>query len=212
VAFIETLAAEAGARRIRDGERAPVNIFRLDTTAVARALERDTWIARATVARRLPNRLAIDIVEHSAAAIAELDKLYLVDQRGRAFRSARIARGEGAGLPVITGITAQQYKDDPTNAQAAIARAIAIAHIYAERAARPALSDIHIDPRRGFLVRTYERALSVRLGEVRDDRALRDRLDAFDATWAALDERERTLASTIYLDNETNPNRITVGF
>ena len=49
----------------------------------------------------------------------------------------------------------------------------------------------------------------MRLGHTSEEE-LADRLAAFDAAWTALDEDERLLASVVYMDNETNPDRITV--
>lgn len=187
------------------------NVFRVDPDQVRRRLERDPWIARADVARRLPNALDVSIVERRAAAVVELGALYLADADGRPFKRAAIDRGEGRGLPVVTGIARTEYLADPAGAQARIRRALAIADAYRRSADRPPLGEVHLGPDDGVTLFAYDRPLALRLGTAAD-RQPDDRLAAFDAAWRALDPDERAGARIVFLDNETNPNRITVRF
>ena len=185
------------------------NVFLVDATGVARALEADPWIAAARVERQLPDGLVVTVTEREPAALVELGGLYLVGDDGVAFKRADVAAGEGAGLPIITGIERDEYVSDQAMAVAAIRAALEAARRYSQ-ADRPALSEVHVDGR-GLSLRTYETGLSVRLGDATAAEIDR-RLAAFDAAWASLAEEERMLARVIYLDNETNPDRVTVGF
>jgi cell division protein FtsQ len=49
------------------------NVFTLDAAAAERRLERDPWIAEATVTKDLPSTLIIDIDERVAVALVEFD-------------------------------------------------------------------------------------------------------------------------------------------
>ena len=78
------------ARRSRSGERRtslartscasrPItpktNVFTLDAGAAEARLERDPWIAGATITKDLPSRLVIDIHERVAVAVVESDAI-----------------------------------------------------------------------------------------------------------------------------------------
>ena len=77
------------------------NVFTLDAGAAERRLERDPWIADATVTKDLPSTLVIDIHERFAVAVAESDGvLRLVADDGAFLETAspRVA----TGMPSIT--------------------------------------------------------------------------------------------------------------
>lgn len=192
------------------------NIFRLDLETMRAALEAEPWVAGASLQRELPATLLVDIEENQPAALVEMDGLYLTDATGQVFLRARVERGDGDGLPVITGITREQYVDDPAIAQAAIRRALAAAEMYADGSARadgsrPGLGEIHIDPRRGITFFTYDTATAVRVGHGSLD-VLGARLRAFDAAWQALQPEERARVRVVYADTSPRPDRVTVGF
>src|SRR5688572_18443567 len=54
------------------------NVFQLDVDAVERAVATHPWVKTARVTRHFPSRIAIEIVEHEAAAVVSLGELYLV--------------------------------------------------------------------------------------------------------------------------------------
>ena len=187
------------------------NVFRLDLSDVERAIEADPWVATASVERELPDRLIIDVVERTPAAVVDLGGLYLADAEGLVFKRVAVERGEGAGLPVVTGLDRSDYIEDANAARAAIRRALSIARTYSGGGERPVLGEVHLDARAGVTLTTYETALALRLGRTGDDQ-LSERLAAFDAAWSALDEDERDAARIVFMDNEINPDRITVRF
>lgn len=187
------------------------NVFLVDPSAAARAIEADPWVASAGVERQLPDRIVIEIEERTPHAIVELGGLYLADAGGHVFKRAAIDLGEGEGLPLITGLSRDEYLADEGVAQATIRAALEAARVYARDGERPSLGEVHVDARSGITLVTYDSALALRLGATPAD-GIAARLEAFDAAWSALDEDERDAARVIYMDNETNPDRITVRF
>lgn len=191
------------------------NIFQIDLGAAAAGVEGDPWVASATVRRRLPDRLQVEVTEHRPAALVELDGLYLADAEGLIFKRADLAAGDveagGHMLPVITGMLRPDYLAAPETTAARIREALAGLAVYREEAGRPAVGEVRIDARRGLHLVTTEHATTIRLGRGGPD-TLRTRLAVFDAAWDALEPEERSDARVIYADNVTRPDRITVAF
>jgi cell division protein FtsQ len=171
----------------------------------------EPWIESARVKRRLPNALTIEIAERRPVAVVSLRGLYLAEADGRLFKRAATERGEGRGLPIITGLHRDSYLAAPRAIEDSIRAALAVGAMYANRPDRPAVGEIHVDRRHGFTLRTHATALAVRLGRGPAP-ILRERLRAFDAAWGALDDDERATVRSIRVDNVTHPDRVTVAF
>jgi len=205
-------ATTLGPDGIRD--RIPValgdNLFLADLDAVESALEREPWIAEATARRELPRTLVIEVRERRAAALVDLDGLYLADAEGHVFKRARL-ESEGKGLPVITGIGRDAYATDPDGAAERIRLGLETLAAWAESKGRPAVGEIRVDGRHGTTLYTFDDAVAIRLGEAAGERLLA-RLDTFDAAWAALSPQERQQARAIHLDHDTRPDHVTVAF
>jgi cell division protein FtsQ len=149
-------------------------LLAVDTDAVAARVATHPWIASVRVRRQLPSALAIDVVERRAVASALLGTLYLIDEAGRPFKRATL--DEADGLPVITGVARDQYTLARVASEAAFRQALALLTVYrtsddlgagdAPRV-RPALSEIHVDPRAGFSLVLYDGGGEIFLG--RDD-------------------------------------------
>ncbi len=82
------------------------NILGLDIQALKGRLRSSPWVAEATVARSLPDTLRVEIRERAPLALAELDRLYLMDGDGSLIdvygpRTAGfdLAAGGGVGGP-----------------------------------------------------------------------------------------------------------------
>ena len=190
--------------------RPGTNLFSIDLAAVAAAVGADPWIAKASVHRELPRALVVDIAEQHAAAVVDLGALYLASADGRPFKRADVDRGEGANLPVVTGVDREQFLADPDGAAAVIERGLHA--IAAWRASgRPDVGEVHVDPRRGLTLYTRDDAVAIRLGDVDGDQ-LSARLRTFDTAWAALAPDERRRARAVHLDNRTRPDHVTVAF
>jgi cell division protein FtsQ len=99
------------------------NVFTLDAGAAERRLERDPWIAGATVTKDLPSTLVVDIHERIAVAVAESDGvLWLVADDG-AFLETALPR-DAIGMPSIVSADAEGAEPTP-EAVGGAARAIA---------------------------------------------------------------------------------------
>jgi cell division protein FtsQ len=98
------------------------NVFTLDAGAAERRLERDPWIADATVTKELPSTLVIDIHERIAVAVAESDGvLRLVADDGALLDAARPR--DAVGIPSI--VTDAEGVEPSPEAVGGAARAIA---------------------------------------------------------------------------------------
>jgi cell division protein FtsQ len=187
------------------------NLFSLPLDTIERRLRTEPWVADVAVRRRLPDRLVVDIEEREAAAVVDLDGLYLADASGRVFKRADVARGEAVGLPVVTGIGRDAYRRRPDDARARIREALAAAAAYDEGRGRPPLGEVHDDTHRGITLYTRRPVVALRVGHA-GAAELRRRLAVFDAAWAALAPTERAAVSAIHLDREGAPVRATVAF
>lgn len=190
------------------------NIFSTHLGSLERALAADPWLAQVHVTRELPHTLVVRVVERVPVAIVELSGLYLVDASGTPFK--RLRGGEGAGLPVITGIGRAEYTTAPDEAAATVRRALAALATWsspgAGGAARPSIGEIHVGSRRELVLYRDDANLEIRLGAgaLADPAELTARLTQFDRAWAALTPRERAVARVLHLDNAARPDRVTV--
>jgi cell division protein FtsQ len=201
----EEIVALAGAEL---GDR----LLAIDTDAVAARVATHPWVASVRVRRQLPSALAIDVVERRAVASALLGTLYLVDEAGRPFKRANL--DEADGLPVITGIARDQYTLARLATEAAFREALGLLALYrvgdelaaARRAdgvpvpaTRPALSEVHVDPRAGYSLVLYEGGGEILLG--RGDWA--GKLARLDEILAALGPRGPAALRAVHLDGPT---------
>jgi cell division protein FtsQ len=209
VTFSVTADADAAARVSADEVRELAGVelgdqlLAVDADAIAKQLATHPWIASARVRRELPSVLAIEITERRAAASALLGALYLLDADGRPFKRATFE--EADGLPVITGVTREQYAALRRASEAVFREAIALVATYGADPGRPKLSEVHVDSRQGFSLVLLDGGGRVRLGrgEVEGKLARMDRIIA------ALGPRGAAEVSTVYLDGPS-ADRVTV--
>jgi hypothetical protein len=188
-------------------------LLSIDTDAVAARVASHPWVASARVRRELPSVLAIDVIERHAAAVALMGGLYLVDDGGRPFKRATLA--EADGLVLLTGLSREQYASFRGASEAAFREALAIGRQYRAPGVgldtsaagdangaggpRPALSEIHIDPRYGFSLFFYEGGGEIRLGRGEYADKL-SRMDQILAGLATIGARGPSAVRTIHLD------------
>jgi len=194
------------------------NVF-ADLTGTARAVRANPWVAAAEVHRILPHTIAIEVREHTAAAIVELGEPYLADASGHPFKRADLEAGEGEGLPIITGIERSSYAANPAVAAATVREAIAAWSTW-QTAARPAIGEVHVDPHGAVTLHTYDPAIAIQLGAIAvpegsgapgaPGSVLGARMQTFDAAWAGLSDAERARARSIHID--ARPDHVTVAF
>lgn len=174
------------------------NVFETNLGQVAEAARQLPWVRSADARRVLPHTLVIDLVEHEPVAVVELGELYLVDAQGHPFKRAQLESGEGANLPVITGLPREAYEAAPEPTAQTIVAALAALAIWRIDPGRPAIGEIHLDAHHALTLRTYERATAIQLGTLGPELAAR--MHTFDAAWAELSEPERLRARAIHVD------------
>ncbi len=185
------------------------NVFSVDTSAAECALRAEPWVVRARVRRDLPRTIVVEVVERTPAAIVAADGLYLVDATGVPFKRADIARGEGQGLPVLSGVPRPLFTTAPAVAAARVQRGLEVLAAWAA-SPRPAVGEVRIEDR-GTTVFTFDDAVAVRVGGAAGAE-LTSRLGRFDAAWAALSPDERRRARAIHIDDDIRGDLVTVSF
>lgn len=197
---------------IADGQ----NLFTTHLGRAASALRQDPWLASVDVSRELPNTLIVTVTERIAVAVVDLGGFYLADETGTPFKRVDVAIGEGANLPIVTGLGREEFLADgdatASTVRAALAALTAWSTQPEARTPRPAIGEVHVDPRHGLVLHTVDAALSIRLGSKALDAKsdLAARLDQFDRAWAALKPAERSRARVLHLDNDTRPDHVIV--
>jgi len=170
-------------------------LLAVDPDAVATRVTMHPWILSARVRRELPSTLVIDVTERRAVASALLGALYLVDGTGHPFKRATFA--EADGLPVITGVTRDQYASVRGTSEAVFRQALELFSAYGDgHPDRPKLSEIHVDTRTGFSLILFEGSGEIRIGQGDFDA----KLAQFDRIFAALGPRSPAALRTVYLD------------
>jgi cell division protein FtsQ len=182
-------------------------LLTVDPDQVAARLAAHPWIASARVRRELPSALAIEVTERQAVASALMGALYLLDESGRPFKRASFE--EADGLPVITGVTREQYAALRATSEAVFREALALLASYGgggpAGAARPKLSEIHVDPRAGFSLVLLDGGGEIRLGRGGTE----EKLARLDQILAAAGPRGPLALATVYLDGAVS-DRVTV--
>ena len=79
------------------------NVLTLDIEALKGRLRASPWVAEAIVTRRLPDTLRIEIHERVPLALAELERLYLMDADGGLIEIYG-PRTAGFDLPIVRGL------------------------------------------------------------------------------------------------------------
>jgi cell division protein FtsQ len=79
------------------------NILGLDIDDLKKRLRASPWVADATVQRSLPDTLRVEIDERAPVALAEIDRLYLMDGNG-ALIELYGPRTAAFDLPVVRGL------------------------------------------------------------------------------------------------------------
>ncbi|MFL5370585.1 MAG: cell division protein FtsQ/DivIB [Myxococcales bacterium] len=184
------------------GLRAGANLFALDLSAATRRMERNPWVASARLSRRFPGAVDVEIVEHRPRAQVQLGAVYLVDDLGRAFK--RAAPGDPADLPLVTGLSRDEWTRDRAAAQLRLYRALQLVDAWRDEGLVPAsLGQVRIDDDAGLTAFSREGTSlqEIRFGE-RDLRMKLRRLVKVRAALAVRGER----AVRIDLDNPARPD------
>lgn len=184
------------------------HLLAADPAAVELALRRDPWVASVDVRRALfPAALVVKVTERRAAALVDLGGLYLVDGDGEVFK--RAAPGDGLDLPVITGVTRDEWVDRRAEVEPLLRAALALLDRWAERGldrSEP-VSEIHISSQYGTTVFAGADGLEVRLG----NGSIPEKLARLERVLAAVAAEGRR-AEVLHLENRRRPDWVAVRF
>jgi cell division protein FtsQ len=182
------------------------NVFSADLNAArARILAADPWVADATLARRLPSTIQIQITERHAAALVAMGDTFLATAQGEPFK--KVDPEDSVDWPLVTGLRPEQFIDDREGALQTVRRAMDLAAEY-ERGAlakRAPLEEVHVDPDGAFSLIVGRSAMQLVLGVP----PFRRKLDQATRVVAELDRRGAR-ADAIMLDNDSRPERVVV--
>jgi cell division protein FtsQ len=190
------IVAESG---VAQGE----NVFSLDLGAARARILSDPWISEATLTRRLPGTVVIQVTERRPAALVSLGDVLLCTADGDPFK--KLEPADPVELPLITGLSPEAVADDRERARRLIRRGIDLAAEYEEGvlARRAPLQEVHVDEGGAFTLIVGRPAVELVLGGP----PFRRKLDEAARVVAELDKR-RAQASAIMLDNEARPERV----
>lgn len=181
------------------------NVFEVAPEVATSRLLAHPWIAEASVRRELPSRFVISIREHRAVALLSLDGLYLVSEDGSVFK--RVAPGEVADLPVVTGVDRGRFTRDLNYRTGVLTEAVALLHDYrgAGLWRREPISEVHVEVDEGISLYVGEDGMRVRLGRS----PYREKLVRLRRILIQLKSQEAR-AEYVHLDNIRRPDRVTV--
>jgi len=161
------------------------------------------WIAAATVSRSFPQGIEVVVLEREATALVDLGHLYLVDREGEVFK--RVMPGDPMDLPVITGLSRDEWTERPIEARAKLGEVLDALGIYGESEIARSLpiAELHFDETEGLTLYLGDRGLAAKLGSGDLERKF-ERL-ALVVGWA---ERRGEELELVRLDNRTRPGWI----
>lgn len=208
----------SGNRRVSEAELSRLmalgpaaNVFTTDVETLATRLETHPWIRDASVSRDVPDGLEVRVAENETVAAVLLGGLYLVDHQGRPFKRASATAGDLDDTVVITGLTREAFQRDSAQCVAAIRRGLTAIAAYKKGKHRPSLGEVHLGPRGGITLTTYERAIAIFLGSAGRGE-LDERLAAFDAAWTSLEPAQLSSVRSFRVADRAPSDRVTIAF
>ncbi len=182
-----------------------MNVFCLDLEQSRARLLADPWISEATLARRLPGTVLVQVTEREAGALVALGGTYLASRDGEIFK--RLEASDPTDLPVITGLTADEVASDREGVAGAIRRALDLALDY-ERGPlgqRAVLQEIHLKDDGAVTLVVGKDALFLEMGKPPFHR----KLEEASRVLLELDHRAGR-PDAVMLDNDARPERVVV--
>jgi cell division protein FtsQ len=182
------------------------NVFVADLEAARAGILDDPWIEQASLRRKLPSGIAVEVVEREAFALVAIDSdLYLATRQGEPFKKPE--PGDPFDLPVVTGVRADDVIKDRVGAIASIRRALDLVTDFEH--VGPAKSfpvqEVHIEDDGGLVLAVGKEAIRLHMGKG----PYRQGLDQANRVLGELGNR-RASASVVFLDNDAHPERVVV--
>ncbi|MGO9836505.1 MAG: cell division protein FtsQ/DivIB [Polyangiaceae bacterium] len=181
------------------------NVFATDLDAARSKVLSDPWISEATLARRLPGTILMQVTERKPASLVAVGDLFLAGADGEPFK--KLEATDPVDLPLVTGLSPERLVEDHDGTVRTIRRAVDLAAEY-ERGAlsrRLPLEEVHVEADGAFALVVGKSALELVLGGP----PFRRKLDQAARVVAELESRGAR-AEAIMLDNDTRPDRVVV--
>jgi cell division protein FtsQ len=137
------------------GIKGGMNLLTADLKSITTNLKQHPWIRSASVYRRFPGRLVIEIQEKIPTAILTVDKLYYVDERGEIFTQVR--PGNRVNYPLLTGISQSQLESNRPAVQKMIKEGLSLLDIIDRQVSdiTPSMiAEVRIDLTEGLALQT----------------------------------------------------------
>ena len=187
-----------------------VPVFDIQLHDTAESVRQHPWIDEATVRRRLPDGIFIDVTEFTPGILVSMGNLYLANPEGRIFK--RLSRTDSLDLPVVTGLKPSEDAAQESYNQNVLREAIALHEKIAEHeSVMGRLEEIHHDPHLHWSIVTRhpnqeDGVLTMHLGEFPGRR-----LSVARQVLGQLRQRTR-VPTVIWLDGQTHPERVHIRF
>jgi cell division protein FtsQ len=182
------------------------NVFVTDLEAARAAILNDPWIEQASLRRKLPAAISVEIVEREAAALVAIGPdLYLCTRQGEPFK--RPESGDPYDLPVVTGLKTDDVVKDREATIGAIRRALDLVADYEHVGPAKSLpvQEVHIEDDGGLILAVGKDAIQLHMGKG----PYRQGLEQATRVLGELGNR-RAQASVVFLDNDAHPERVVV--
>lgn len=179
------------------------NLFLADTGSARERLLSHPWVREARVVRRFPQGIAVTVLERKPKALVDLGHLYLLDEKDEVFK--RALPGDPADLPVITGVTREEWTERTREARERLRDAVALLDAVERRpglAGLPA-AEVHLDEAEGSTLYLGDAETAVKLGHD----GIEAKLDRLERVLGELEKRGEE-AELLRLDNRTRPGWI----
>jgi cell division protein FtsQ len=181
------------------------NVFTLDLEVARRAILADPWVESASVTRKLPSTVSINVVEREAAALVAISgSLYLATRGGEVFK--RVEPGDPTDFVLITGVGGEgEMVRDRAGVVALVKRAEDVIADY-ERTIpgkQWALQEVHVTDEGGIDVIVGRDPVRLAMGKP----PYRPKLERGARVLSEIDRRKGQ-PQVVFLDNDAHPERV----
>lgn len=207
---VKTILIEGAAHRSqadlaqKAGVELGKNIFTIDLESARRGLLSDPWIERASVDRKLPGTLTLQVTEREPLALVSLGgEIFLTSRGGEVFK--RIEAGDPVDFPLISGLGGSgEMVRDREGLMASVRKAQELIADYARLGPRNyGLQEVHVTPEGTFELLVGRDGIRLAMGKP----PYRPKIERA-ARVLAETARRKGQPLVIFLDNEAHPERV----